>query len=200
MKTLLVRTLEGWRDWLAKHHASEAEGSPMSRSLAAKIEAANSSLITNGNSGAIGEFFTPDYVVHLTDEVMKGGHDTVRRILETYRRAFPDLQVEVEILVKARDRVAWQRTLVIEAWRTSCPRLPVWESAKSSRRASRTPSPRSDSGENGPTRRSGTLSRGPRAAAGTRSIASKRTLEGDPHADEPVPELQGRLRSGIPVL
>ena len=28
-----------------------------------------------------------------------------------YRRAFSDLQVEVEVLVKAKDRVAWQRTV-----------------------------------------------------------------------------------------
>jgi predicted ester cyclase len=28
-----------------------------------------------------------------------------------YRRAFPDLQVDVAILVEARDRVAWLRTL-----------------------------------------------------------------------------------------
>jgi predicted ester cyclase len=28
-----------------------------------------------------------------------------------YRRAFPDLQVEVEVLVEGTDRVAWQRTL-----------------------------------------------------------------------------------------
>ena len=28
-----------------------------------------------------------------------------------YRRAFSELQVEVEVLVKAKDRVAWQRTV-----------------------------------------------------------------------------------------
>ena len=28
-----------------------------------------------------------------------------------YRRAFRDLRVDVEILVKAGDRIAWQRTL-----------------------------------------------------------------------------------------
>lgn len=28
-----------------------------------------------------------------------------------YQRPFPDLQVEVEILVEGTDRVAWQRTL-----------------------------------------------------------------------------------------
>jgi hypothetical protein len=27
------------------------------------------------------------------------------------QRAFPDLQIEVEILVEGKDRVAWQRTL-----------------------------------------------------------------------------------------
>jgi steroid delta-isomerase-like uncharacterized protein len=83
----------------------------MARSLASKIEAANVALIANGDLDAIGEFFTPDYVAHLTDQDMTGGHDAIRKVLGMYRRAFPDLQVEVEILVKARDRVAWQRTL-----------------------------------------------------------------------------------------
>ena len=83
----------------------------MSRSHASRIEAANSALIVNGDLGAIGEFFSPDYVVHLTDQDMTGGHDVVRRIVSTYRRAFRDVQIEVEILVKAKDRVAWQRTL-----------------------------------------------------------------------------------------
>jgi predicted ester cyclase len=83
----------------------------MSRSLASRIEAANSALLANWDLGAIGEFFTPDYVAHLTDEDMRGGHGAIRRVLGMYRRAFPDIQVEVEILVKARDRIAWQRTL-----------------------------------------------------------------------------------------
>ncbi len=78
----------------------------MSRSLASKIEAANSALIANDDLGAVGEFFTPDYVAHLTDQDMTGGHGAIRRFLGTYRRAFPDMKVEVEILVKARDRVA----------------------------------------------------------------------------------------------
>src|SRR5262245_20790836 len=83
----------------------------MNRSLASKIEAANSALMVNGNVGAIGEFFSRDYVVHLTDQDMKGGHGLIRRVLNMYRRAFPDMQVEVEILVQTKDRVAWQRTL-----------------------------------------------------------------------------------------
>ena len=83
----------------------------MSRSHASQIEAANSVLLVNGDLTAIGEFFGPDYVAHFTDKDMTGGHEVVRRIVSTYRRAFHDVQVEVEILVKAKDRVAWQRTL-----------------------------------------------------------------------------------------
>lgn len=83
----------------------------MNRSLASRIEAANAALIANGDLGAVEEFFTPDYVAHLTDQDMTGGHRAIRKFLETLRRAFPDLHGEVEILVKGKDRVAWQRTL-----------------------------------------------------------------------------------------
>lgn len=82
----------------------------MSRSLASKIEAANSALLANGNLDAIGEFFSPDYVAHGTSHEMTG-HRGIRRSLGLYRRAFHDMRVEVEILVSAKDRVAWQRTL-----------------------------------------------------------------------------------------
>lgn len=67
--------------------------------------------MASGNLDAIAEFFTPDYVAHLTDEDLTGGHAAIRRVVGMYRRAFKDLHVEVEILVKAKDRVAWQRTL-----------------------------------------------------------------------------------------
>lgn len=83
----------------------------MSRSHASQIEAANSALIVNGDLGAIGEFFRPDYMVHLTGQDMTGGHEVVRQIVSAYRRAFHDAQVEVDILVKAKDRMAWQRTV-----------------------------------------------------------------------------------------
>jgi steroid delta-isomerase-like uncharacterized protein len=83
----------------------------MDSPLASKIKAANSALMRDGNLDAVGEFFTPDYVAHLTDEDMTGGHDAIRRVLVLYQRAFQDLQVDVEILVEGKDRVAWQRTL-----------------------------------------------------------------------------------------
>ena len=83
----------------------------MDPSLASKIRAANSALIADGDLEAVGDYFTPDHVVHLTDRDMEGGHDAIRGFLGMLRSAFADLQVEVEVLVEGQDRVAWQRTL-----------------------------------------------------------------------------------------
>ena len=82
----------------------------MGRSLASKIQTANSALIANGNLEAVGEFFRSDHVVHFTDQDM-AGHGAVRRFVRMLQRAFPDLKIEVEILLEGKDRVAWQRTL-----------------------------------------------------------------------------------------
>ena len=60
---------------------------------------------------AIAEFFAPDYVAHVTDRDMNGGHDFLRKFLSMLHSAFPDLEVDVEILLEGEDRVAWQRTL-----------------------------------------------------------------------------------------
>lgn len=83
----------------------------MDRSLALKIQTANTAVIANRNLEALEEFFTPDYVVHVTDRDMGGGLDVIRRFIGMLLSAFPDLQVEVEILVEGESRVAWQRTL-----------------------------------------------------------------------------------------
>lgn len=83
----------------------------MGLSLDSKVRAANRALIADGNLEAVAEYFTPDYCVHLTGRDLEGGHDAVRKYLNMLRRAFPVVQVEVEILVQGEDRVAWQRTL-----------------------------------------------------------------------------------------
>jgi steroid delta-isomerase-like uncharacterized protein len=97
--------------FVARQGAAGLPERTMKRSLASIIEAANSALITDRNLDAVGEFFAPDYVAHLTDQDMNGGHDAIRKFLALYHRAFPDLEAQVEILVEAGDRVAWQRTL-----------------------------------------------------------------------------------------
>lgn len=81
------------------------------KSFSSKIRAANQTLVVKCEHEAIGEFFTSDYVVHLTGRDVAGGHTLVREFLQLYQRAFPKLKVEVEILAEEGDRVAWQRTL-----------------------------------------------------------------------------------------
>ena len=67
--------------------------------------------MVRGDLDTVGDYFTADYLVHLTEEDVTGGHALVRRVIGMYRRAFGELTVEVEILVESGDRVAWQRTL-----------------------------------------------------------------------------------------
>jgi steroid delta-isomerase-like uncharacterized protein len=94
-------------------HRTTRKGHRMRRALVSNIsniKAANLALIIHNNLDAVGQFFTPDYVVHVTGQTMALGHDGIRRMLRMYRRAFADIQLEVEILVTAKDRVAWLRT------------------------------------------------------------------------------------------
>lgn len=83
----------------------------MGRSPAERILAAHAALITDRNLDAVGEFFAPGYVAHLTDRDLSGGADAIRGFVSGLLDAFPDLQGDVEILVQAADRVAWQRTM-----------------------------------------------------------------------------------------
>ena len=83
----------------------------MKELLALRIIEANAAILVDGNFDAIPEFFTPDYSAHVTEDDMTGGHGAIRRMVQRWRRAFPDLSAEVEILVEGSDRIAWQRTL-----------------------------------------------------------------------------------------
>jgi predicted ester cyclase len=79
--------------------------------LSSIIHAANHALIEGGNSDAISTYFAADYVAHLTDQDVRGGHKLIRGMLDLYQRAFPNPKVEVEILLEGADRVSWQRTI-----------------------------------------------------------------------------------------
>lgn len=83
----------------------------MARSNAATIEVANSALILNGALDTVADFFATNYVAHVTGQDLSGGHEVVKKIVRAYRRAFSEIEVEIEILVKAKNRIAWQRTL-----------------------------------------------------------------------------------------
>lgn len=83
----------------------------MKMSLAQKIKEANAALIAKGDMDQIGDFFAKDYAVHLTGHDMNGGHRIVQEFVNLLRKSFPDIQVDVEILLEGEERIAWQRTL-----------------------------------------------------------------------------------------
>lgn len=86
-------------------------GGQMARSNTATVEAANMALIVRGDLAAVADYFSTDYVAHVTGRDLSGGHDVVRQIVRTYRRAFSEIELHVDILVTVASRVAWQRTL-----------------------------------------------------------------------------------------
>ena len=94
----------------------------MGQSLASRIEAANSALMVDGNVDAVDEFFTPDYVAHLTDQEMTGGHDAIRSVIGMYRRASP--------ISRSRSRSSWKgRTELPGKGRSG---LPIWATSRDS--------------------------------------------------------------------
>lgn len=76
-----------------------------------KIQAAAASLYERGDIDSIDDFFSPHYCVHLTEQVLNGGNKIIGIAIKQIKKAFPELTLEVEILMVCEDRVAWQRTL-----------------------------------------------------------------------------------------
>lgn len=66
------------------------------------IQSANEALLSQGQVSRVGEFFAASYGG-------EGGQDRIREFVRDLRTSFPDLQVEVEILVQQGDRIAWVR-------------------------------------------------------------------------------------------
>lgn len=79
--------------------------------LAARIKAANSSLLAKGRLEDIGEFFATNYVVHYSHAAPAQGYTVIREALGRLKSAFPRLRVKVEILVESDRRIGWVRTL-----------------------------------------------------------------------------------------
>ncbi len=83
----------------------------MDNSKEERIKFGNDELIGNGNLGVIDEIFATDYIVHAGDKNYKG-HEFIKRWAKQLRLAIPDLQVvEVKILIKTEETIAWQRSL-----------------------------------------------------------------------------------------
>ena len=83
----------------------------MPKPLSDILHNANAAIMLASELDRIPEFFAADYAVHLTGQVLTGGHELVRKVCQQYRRAFSVTRVDVDILVRSKDRIAWQRTI-----------------------------------------------------------------------------------------
>ncbi|MBL8856426.1 MAG: ester cyclase [Planctomycetaceae bacterium] len=83
----------------------------MSLSNLKTIELANRTLIIDGKLDRVAGYFTTDYVAHVTGRDFTGGHKLVKKLVREYRRAFLEIEILIEVLVKAKNRISWQRTL-----------------------------------------------------------------------------------------
>ncbi len=77
--------------------------------LGAQIQAANDHLINQGHVSMVLDFFAPQFVVHLSTGDVQGDPEFITEFVNELRTAFPDLHVEVQILVVQGNRVAWLR-------------------------------------------------------------------------------------------
>lgn len=75
------------------------------------ITAANRELINERKPDLAADYFQPKYAVHVgVDDTRTASPEFVRDFLGKLLKAFPDLDVEVEVLADAGDRIAWMRT------------------------------------------------------------------------------------------
>ena len=82
----------------------------MAKSNEERIRFANDEILGKGNLDVVDEIFATDYVLHAGGKDHKGPQ-FVRRFAKLLRSAIPDLRVvELTILIKAGDTIAWQRT------------------------------------------------------------------------------------------
>lgn len=74
-----------------------------------KIRAANDALLNRGEVDRVADFFLPTYILHTLDGDLRAP-EVIVEFVTALRLAFPDLQVEIEILATEGNRVAWRRT------------------------------------------------------------------------------------------
>jgi predicted ester cyclase len=87
----------------------ETPPAPTAPDWQARIREANDVLLNRGEVDKVFDFFAPTYVGHATAGDMSDP-SAIAGFVTALRSAFPDLRVEVEVLVTQGDRVTWLRT------------------------------------------------------------------------------------------
>jgi predicted ester cyclase len=74
----------------------------------AHVRTLNQALVNEGDFDRIPEFIAESYVMH-TPAGPKTGRELIRDFISALREAFPDLEVETEVLAVDDDKVVWRR-------------------------------------------------------------------------------------------
>ncbi|HVS12847.1 MAG TPA: ester cyclase [Thermoanaerobaculia bacterium] len=77
--------------------------------LETRLRNANDALLNQGNLDVVPRFFLPTYVNHLVDKDVRGS-EAITDFVKRVRAAFPDLEVQIQVLATQGERVAWLRT------------------------------------------------------------------------------------------
>lgn len=83
----------------------------MKNTNVSRIRRASRALLERGEAGTIPDYFSPEYVAHVTGKDLSGGHELIRQVVTLYHNAFSNITMTFDILVEQGDRVAWQRTI-----------------------------------------------------------------------------------------
>jgi predicted ester cyclase len=75
------------------------------------LKKANAALLERGDTDCIADYFSPNYVAHITGKDVSGGYDLIKHIVTLYHKAFSGITTKVDILAQQDYRVAWQRTI-----------------------------------------------------------------------------------------
>lgn len=94
---------------LAACGTQDVPPAPTAPDWSAKIQEANDVLLNRGEVDKVFDYFAPTYVGHVTAGDMTDP-SAIAGLVTMLRTAFPDLRVEIEVLVTEGDRVTWLRT------------------------------------------------------------------------------------------
>lgn len=89
--------------------SSPSAEAPPSPDWDAQIREVNQALVNRGELDRIPEFIAESYVMHTPNGPQTGRH-LVRGFISDLLVAFPDLEVETEVMAVDGDRVVWKRT------------------------------------------------------------------------------------------
>jgi hypothetical protein len=70
------------------------------------LKKANAALLERGDTDCLADYFSPNYVAHITGKDVSGGYDLIKHIVTLYHKAFSGITTKVDILTRLPSSVA----------------------------------------------------------------------------------------------